>query len=58
MADNDFFNEPSTMRPRLTAAAAQKENDATHQRAVDDLGISYDMNARGTRTLHRAAPVA
>jgi hypothetical protein len=58
-ADDDFFNEPSTMRPQMTAAAAQKDDDG---RVQDDAsttnGNTYDLTARGTRTIHRAAPVA
>jgi hypothetical protein len=58
MADNDFFNEPSTMRPRFTAAAAYKEGETHHQDSINDFKVSYDMTARGAQTLHRAAAVA
>lgn len=59
VADDDFFNEPSTMRPEMTAAAAQKDED---NRVQDDSArskdCSYDLTARGTRVVRRAAPVA
>ena len=59
MADDDFFNEPSTMRPQMTAAAAQKDEDRrTQHDSSTSKANSYDLTARGTQTIHRAALVA
>lgn len=47
------------MRPRLTAAAAQKDEEgATSGEAPTNKDNFYDITARGTRINHRAAPVA
>lgn len=58
-ADDDFFNEPSTMRPRLTAAAALKDDDGLPlTESSNNMDHFYGFTARGTRTIYRAAPMA
>ncbi|KAK5455077.1 hypothetical protein LTS15_005797 [Exophiala xenobiotica] len=67
VSDDGFFNEPSTMRPQLTAAAAKDNYSATD----DDLSSSspslpsstastYQVIARGLpgAKIHYAAPSA
>lgn len=47
------------MRPRLTAAAAQKDEEGTTNReASTGKGHFYDITARGARANRQAAPVA
>jgi hypothetical protein len=58
-ADDDFFNEPSTMRSQMTAAAAQKDEESRPQEEPATCnGNGYDLTAKGTRMNHQAAPVA
>jgi hypothetical protein len=60
--DDDFFNEPSTMRPRLTAAAAAKESSPTEDAAspLSSTSSTYQVVARGLpcTKIHYAAPSA
>ncbi|EXJ59255.1 hypothetical protein A1O7_06687 [Cladophialophora yegresii CBS 114405] len=58
--DDDFFNEPSTMRPRLTAAAAAKESGPTEESASLSTSSAYQVVARGypCTNIHYAAPSA
>jgi len=58
VSDDGFFNEPSTMRPQLTAAAAKDSS-------IDDLSSlptasTYQVIARGLpgAKIHYAAPSA
>ncbi|KAH0843336.1 hypothetical protein FOPE_08411 [Fonsecaea pedrosoi] len=57
--DDDFFNEPSTMRPRLTAAAA-KEDGSTELLTPLSSSSTYQVVAKGLpgATIHYAAPSA
>ncbi|ETI21786.1 hypothetical protein G647_05855 [Cladophialophora carrionii CBS 160.54] len=61
-SDDDFFNEPSTMRPRLTAAAAAaaKESGSTQDSASLSTSSTYQVVARGhpCTKIHYAAPSA
>lgn len=59
LRDDDFFNEPSTMRPRLTAAAA-KDGGSTDQLASLSTASTYQVIARGLpgAKIHYAAPSA
>ena len=57
--DDDFFNEPSTMRPRLTAAAA-KDSGSVEDPAALSTSPTYQVVAKGLAgaTIHYAAPSA
>jgi len=59
--DADFFNEPSTLRPHLTADAAAKDSaataTATATTTMDDLSLpspatAYQIIARGFPGAH------
>jgi len=56
--DEDFFNEPSTLRPRLTAAAAK--DGSAEDLAVPSTTSTYQVVARGLpgAKIHYAAPSA
>jgi hypothetical protein len=51
--DDDFFNEPSVMRVKLTAAAANKQSapSTVAVRSTDN----YTVTARGAGLMHYAA---
>ncbi|OQV05385.1 hypothetical protein CLAIMM_10139 [Cladophialophora immunda] len=57
--DDDFFNEPSTMRPRLTAAAAKEDGSTEHLASLSSPS-TYQVVARGLpgAKIHYAAPSA
>jgi len=56
--DEDFFNEPSTMRPQLTAAAAK--DSSADDLAQPPSSSTYQVVARGLpgAQIHYAAPSA
>lgn len=56
--DEDFFNEPSTLRPQLTAAAAKE--GAAEDLASHPTSSTYQVVARGLpgAKIHYAAPSA
>jgi hypothetical protein len=56
--DDDFFNEPSVMRPRLTASAANNKDENTSTNAVSspvDSSHAYSVTARGANVMYYAA---
>ncbi|KIW99628.1 uncharacterized protein Z518_11041 [Rhinocladiella mackenziei CBS 650.93] len=58
--DHDFFNEPSTMRPTLTAAGAKDCSTTDEIASSSTASTAYRAAARGLPgvKIHYAAPSA